>query len=160
KKEIEAYREKHQGPLMKRAKDIFRRMTLGSFENLKVGFDAKDKPVLRCVRPDGEELGTSALSTGSRDQLYLALRLATLERYATKNDPLPLVCDDILVHFDDERAKACLEILGEISKTTQILFFTHHERLVDLAKQAIPQSSLRAHELKTSLSVDSRQKVG
>lgn len=160
KKEIEAYREKHQGPLMKRARNLFRRMTLGSFNNLKVGFDGKDKPVLRCVRPDGEELGTDALSTGSRDQLYLALRLATLEQYAAKNDPLPLICDDILVHFDDERAKACLEILGEVSQMTQILFFTHHERLVDLARQAIPASALRSHDLKTSQGVDNRQKVG
>lgn len=160
RKEIEAYREKHQGPVLKRARGLFERMTLGSFDTLKVGFDSKDKPVLRCVRPDGEELGTEGLSTGSRDQLYLALRLASLERYAAKNDPLPLVCDDILVHFDDERAKACLEILGEISATTQVLFFTHHDRLVDLAQQAIPSERLRVHELRTGLSVDNRQRVG
>ena len=55
---------------------------------------------------------------------------------------MPLVVDDILVHFDDDRARAALEILGELSERTQVLFFTHHARLVELARQAVPQAKL------------------
>jgi len=74
-----------------------------------------------------------AMSEGTRDQLYLALRLATLERYLAHAEPLPLVIDDILVNFDDERSRATLEVLAELSRRTQVILFTHHARLRDLA---------------------------
>jgi uncharacterized protein YhaN len=87
------------------------------------------------------------LSVGTRDQLYLSLRLASLLRYADISAPMPLVLDDVLIHFDDERSSAALSVLAEVSKTVQVLFFTHHARLVDLARAAIPSSDLTIHEL-------------
>ena len=51
---------------------------------------------------------------------------------------MPLVLDDVLIHFDDGRARAALRVLGEFAATTQVLFFTHHERLVELAREALP----------------------
>jgi uncharacterized protein YhaN len=50
-------------------------------------------------------------------------------------DPLPLVVDDILLHSDEERSRAILEILAGLSNRTQVLFFTHHRRHVDLARE-------------------------
>src|SRR4029077_21055610 len=79
--------------------------------------------------------------------LYLALRLATLERYVETNPPMPLVVDDILIHFDDDRARAALRALGELSKKTQVLFFTHHARLVELATSTLAVGSVRVHTL-------------
>jgi len=58
---------------------------------------------------------------------------------------LPLVLDDILINFDDLRAKATFEVLGKLSQKTQVLFFTHHTRLVEIAKQCTEQ--LWVHEL-------------
>jgi uncharacterized protein YhaN len=146
-REIERYREENQGPIVARASELFRRLTLGSFTSLKVDFDEKDNPVLLGVRSDGRELLAPAMSDGTRDQLFLALRVATLERYFEHGDPLPMVVDDILVHFDDERARAALEILAELSQRTQVLFFTHHERLVQLATEAIDPARLSIREL-------------
>ena len=96
---------------------------------------------------DGKELTVSALSDGTRDQLYLALRLASLERYAEQSELLPFILDDILIHFDDERARAALAVLCELSATTQVLFFTHHARLIDLSRDLDPQR-VRHHTLR------------
>jgi uncharacterized protein YhaN len=141
-REIERYRQENQGPILARASELFRRLTLGAFASLKVDFDEKDTPVLLGVRSTGQELLAPAMSEGTRDQLFLALRIATLERYFEHGDPVPMVVDDILVHFDDERARAALEILAELSQRTQVLFFTHHERLVQLAAQAVDPAHL------------------
>jgi len=87
------------------------------------------------------------LSDGARDQLYLALRLASLERFGEHAELMPLLLDDVLIHFDDERARATLGVLGELSATTQVLFFTHHARHVELAREAIPARVLVEHRL-------------
>jgi uncharacterized protein YhaN len=60
---------------------------------------------------------------------------------------MPLVLDDVLIQFDDERSRAALEVIAELATRMQVLFFTHHRRLVDLATAAVPASSLTIHEL-------------
>jgi uncharacterized protein YhaN len=146
-REIESYRQKNQGPIVTRASELFRRLTLGSFVALRTDFDEDDKPVLRGVRASGGEVDVLAMSDGTRDQLYLALRVATLERYADQGNPMPVVLDDILVHFDDDRARAALELIGDLSERMQVLFFTHHARLVELARETIRGAKLSIREL-------------
>ncbi len=145
-REIERYRQHHQGPILARAGELFPRLTLGRYTSLSVGFDDKDEPALRCQRADGSEIAVSGLSDGTRDQLYLALRLASLERYAQRSELLPFVVDDVLIHFDDERARAALEVLVEFAAQTQVLFFTHHQRLVELA-EGLGEQRVRHHRL-------------
>jgi len=87
------------------------------------------------MRPTGEKIGVTGMSDGTRDQLYLALRIASLEKYLAANEPMPFIVDDILIRFDDDRATAALNILAELSKKTQVLFLTHHARLVELAQK-------------------------
>jgi len=87
------------------------------------------------------------LSAGTRDQLYLALRLAGIEQHLKHNQPLPLVIDDLLINFDDERSAATMKYLGELAKKTQVLFFTHHNRMVEIARKAVGGEMLRVHEL-------------
>lgn len=135
RKAMEIYRAGNQGPLIGRAGELFARLTLGSFSSIRLDYGEADEPALYGVRPKGSLVGVAGMSDGSLDQLYLALRLATLERYLEKNEAMPFVVDDILIRFDDERAKAALEVLAELSRKTQVLFFTHHSRMFDLAKK-------------------------
>jgi uncharacterized protein YhaN len=88
------------------------------------------------------------MSTGTRDQLYLALRLATLDQDLAGSEPLPFVVDDILIQFDDRRAQATLEALADFSARTQVILFTHHARVVEQAR-AIPgpEGRVFVHEL-------------
>ena len=55
--------------------------------------------------------------------------------------------DDVLIHFDDGRAWAALEVLGELSTRIQILFFTHLERDLVLSAEAVPRSRRIEHRL-------------
>ncbi len=146
-REIESYRKRNQGPIMERAGAFFRRMTLNAFMDLSIGFAENDQMMLLCVRADGRKVPVEGLSEGTRDQLYLALRLASLERYVEQGDPPPLVVDDILINFDDQRAGATLVLLGELAEKTQVLFFTHHRRLLELAREVIPGERFREHDL-------------
>jgi uncharacterized protein YhaN len=134
-REIERYRSENQEPLIKRASQLFSTLTLNSFAGLTTDFNDKDVPIIVGVRPAGEKIGVSGMSDGTRDQLYLALRVASLEKYVDANEPMPFIVDDILIRFDDERAMAALNVLVDLSKKTQVLFLTHHTRLVELAQK-------------------------
>ena len=82
------------------------------------------------------------LSRGTKEQLYLALRLGYADNYTKdiNNEPngmynLPLIIDDAFVNFDPERTKYILKCLADFSKTNQVLFFTcHSESVKDLLK--------------------------
>ncbi|MGB7933394.1 MAG: chromosome segregation protein SMC, partial [Gammaproteobacteria bacterium] len=132
--EIERYRQKHQGPLLERASEHFAVLTEGSFAGLRADFNEKDEPVLVGMRPNDDRVYVEGMSSGTRDQLYLALRLASLEKYMESAEPMPFIVDDILVHFDDERSRATLGVLAELARKTQIILFTHHRRLVEQAQ--------------------------
>ena len=131
--------QKNEGPVLGRASDLFRRLTLGSFEALRIEFDDdRGEQVVAGVRPNSKTVVPTAMSEGTCDQLYLALRLASLEIWLKRGEPMPFIVDDILVSFDNPRAVATLKILAELSTQTQVIFFAHHEHLVDWPRSACP----------------------
>lgn len=131
---IRDYGERHRGPILTRASELFGDLTGGAFAELVADADG-ERHVLLARRLGGELCTAAALSDGARDQLYLALRLAGLEhQLAATAEPPPVVLDDVLVHFDDRRAAAAIRALGELGRRTQTLLFTHHERVVELAE--------------------------
>ena len=144
---IEDYRKKNQAPVLARAGELFSRLTLGSYVNLRDELDDGGKPILLGVRPNDEEVSIDGMSDGSRDQLYLSLRLATLEQHLSKGEPMPFIVDDILIGFDDNRTKVCLEVLAELAASTQVLLFTHHRRVLDLADALEAKTGIITHEL-------------
>jgi uncharacterized protein YhaN len=139
---VDRYRERSQGPLLRRAGELFSELTLGAFVRLAVRFDEDDKPRLAAVRSGGGDVEVEGMSEGTRDQLYLALRIASLERMIETTDPLPLVLDDVLVQFDDDRAAAALRVLARLAGRMQVLFFTHHAHLVEIARRTLPADQL------------------
>lgn len=145
---IDDYRREHQGPVMERAAAIFAQLTCGAYEGIDDAFDG-DELVLVGVRSGGRPVRVHAMSDGTRDQLYLALRIASLHHDldAARHEPMPLVVDDILIAFDDERASATMQVLAQLAERTQVLFFTHHRRLVELAEEHVPAGLLGIHEL-------------
>lgn len=149
--EIDRYRERNQSPILKRASEIFRVLTINSFSGIEIDY-RDDKPVIVCVRPSREIIGVESLSEGTCDQLYLALKLATLEKYLEENEPLPFIVDDILINFDDSRAESCLMILAELAEKTQVIFFTHHAHLIEIAKDTLPADKLKILRLPQKIS--------
>ena len=144
---IERYREQNQGPILARASELFAVLTGGSFNRLQIDDDGNGHSVIKGVRPGGLMVGVEGMSDGTHDQLYLALRLASLESWLTSHEPVPFIVDDILLSFDDDRATAALHALAELSRKTQVLFFTHHHHLVELAGSKLPGDLVFIHEL-------------
>ena len=144
---IERYREKNQGSILMRASVLFASLTGRSFARLQIDDDGDGRSVLKGVRPDGRLVTVEGMSDGSHDQLYLALRLASLEAWLQSHEPVPFVVDDILLNFDDVRATAALTALTELSRRTQVLFFTHHRHIVDLACAHLRSDAIFVHEL-------------
>jgi uncharacterized protein YhaN len=112
-------------------------LTHGSFEALRVELDDKDVAHLIGVRPDGARVPVSGMSTGTADQLYLALRIAAVTDYLDRAAGLPFIADDLFINFDDDRAAAGFRVLGELAEKTQVLFFTHHQHLVEIARATL-----------------------
>ncbi|NYT82955.1 AAA family ATPase [Alcaligenaceae bacterium] len=130
---IDRYREEKQGPVLARASDIFSKLTLGAFERLRVDFE-REPMALQGQRADGRLVGIEGLSDGTRDQLYLALRLAALELHLEQSAPLPFIADDLFINYDDARAEAGLRALADLSRRTQVIFLSHHDHIEELAR--------------------------
>jgi uncharacterized protein YhaN len=60
---------------------------------------------------------------------------------------MPFVVDDILIGFDDNRTRICLEVLAELAVSTQVLLFTHHRRVLELAGELEGKAGIFKHEL-------------
>jgi chromosome segregation protein len=85
---IERHRAKVQDPMIARASTLFAMATASAFVGLGIDYGDEDQPVLVARRADGERVQVAGLSEGTRDQLFLALRLALLERRTS--EPMPL----------------------------------------------------------------------
>jgi uncharacterized protein YhaN len=143
--QIERYRRENEGPLVKRASEHFSTLTLGSFDGLITDFNERDEPVLAGIRSGGERLYVEGMSSGTRDQLYLALRLASLEKYMESAEPMPFIVDDVLVDFDDARSQAALNALVELAEKTQVILFTHHSQVVEQSRKL--KGTVQIHDL-------------
>ena len=133
---IASYRDRHQGPILQRASSLFCRLTLGDYAGLATAFGQDDNLVLVAVRQNKEQVEVAGLSDGTRDQMYLALRLAAIEHHIETVAACPVIFDDILINSDDSRSAAALEVISQLAQRTQVLFFTHHSRLAELAASA------------------------
>lgn len=133
---IEKFRETRQGPMLAKASGMFQTLTQGSFARLLVDSEG-DKPSLLGIRADGQQVDVKGMSDGTRDQLYLALRLAALSLQVDQGLRMPLIADDLFINFDDGRTTAGLTVLGELSRNMQIVFLTHHDHLVPLARSVL-----------------------
>ncbi len=115
------------------ASQLFAALTGKSFVGLPLDY-REDILTLVAARADGQRVPIAGLSEGTLDQLYLTLRLAALGEFAARADPLPFICDDLLVSFDDARAGFALDVLAEAGTDLQIILFTHHRHVADQAK--------------------------
>lgn len=143
---VDRHRSSSQAPLIAAAGTMLARVTVNSVTGLTLDYDANDRPQIVATRPDGSKIGAESLSEGTRDQLYLALRLASLAGRGLDRS-LPLICDDLLITADDGRASQILTILADASSWTQVLVFTHHEHLIPIIDAAVGPENYMLHRL-------------
>lgn len=132
---LESVEKSGDSVLLNRFSTIFSALTRGAHERVVTEQDDSGIARLRLIqaRHPEERQTIDQLSEGTRDQLFLALRVAAIEKHLTTAEPLPFIGDDILQTFDDDRALAALRVLAELSQRTQVIVLTHHRHVVDLA---------------------------
>ena len=82
---------------------------------------------------DGRFFPVERLSQGTIDQMYLSLRLASID--AISNEKMPIILDETFAFFDDDRLKNMLNFLNENYKDNQIIIFTCSRREIELLKK-------------------------
>ncbi|KAA8608262.1 YhaN family protein [Salipiger aestuarii] len=128
-------REDRRGPMLTAAQHAFATVTGGEWPRLETRPGGTGEQLVG-VRHD-RKVPADAMSTGTRAQLYLALRIAGHADFTRRFGPLPFVTDDILETFDDTRAAATLEMTAGMGQLGQAIMFTHHAHLVALARERI-----------------------
>ena len=143
---LNRFRERAQGPMVALASSYFSLITGGLYERL-VTDDTEAQPVLCALRAGGSRIKVEEMSEGTADQLYLALRLAALELRRTSHPQMPLVLDDALITSDDERAANILRALAQFAEEGQVMIFTHHRHLIEVARATLGDQGFITHHL-------------
>jgi len=125
---VNRFEKEHQPELLNIINKIFGKITNGSYTHIKTSLD-KENP-FRVVDKNGNEKTPEQLSTGTREQLYLAIRLGYIEYYSRKSEILPIIMDDVMVNFDDKRAQNTAKTIMDLSKDKQIILMTCHENTI------------------------------
>jgi uncharacterized protein YhaN len=133
---VSRFEKDNQPEMMATVSRLLGQMTGGKYIEFDRTSGGKQNVLIR--RFDGVERAPSQLSTGTREQLYLAIRLAYVLHYCNQNQPLPIIIDDVLVNFDEARTRQTLAALADISQSAQVLFFTCHPHMVALACDVVP----------------------
>ena len=127
---------RHRSSMLRDVEEAFVAMTTPAWTGVDVWSQAEGEKLIG-ILPTGDTVPVEQMSTGTMGQLYFALRLAGYRSFAREPGPLPMILDDIMETFDDDRAGAALRLCAEIGKSGQAILFTHHAHLVELAKKAI-----------------------
>jgi len=135
------YESERQPETLRAASEYLRVLTGGRM--LRVWTPLGDR-TLRVDQADGRTLAVEALSRGTREQLFLSLRLALADWFARRGTRLPLILDDVLVNFDSQRAEAAARLLHRFAEDGhQLLVFTCHEHMLALfGELAVPVGRL------------------
>ncbi|PPQ29947.1 AAA family ATPase [Rhodopila globiformis] len=144
---LKSVEETGDSALLRRIGAIFQDLTLGAYTRVtsEADGDSAARLVLLQEAFPEERQSVDQLSEGTRDQLFLALRVAEIERHLHSATPLPFIGDDILQTFDDERAVAAMRVLVDLSRQTQVILLTHHRHVLDLSAR-LPAGSVHVCE--------------
>ena len=134
---LRRYRDSHRSGMLARASDAFRHLTCGEYTGLAAQPEGTTEVLVALPGKGGAKLATD-LSKGTRFQLYLALRIAGYHELAKSRPPVPFIADDIMETFDDGRAAQAFALLGEMSRSGQVIYLTHHQHLCDIAVATCP----------------------
>jgi len=142
---LRAYRDRHRSSMMARASEAFALISRGAYSELFTQ-PSNGSELLIAKGIDGSSKIASELSKGTRFQLYLALRVAGYHEFARARAPVPFLADDIMETFDDFRAEEAFRLLAAMAGQGQIVYFTHHRHLCEIARAVEP--SIKIHTLK------------
>lgn len=130
------FEEEKQPEVLQRSSQYLQQMTNGAYIRI---IAPGDQPALLAETTDRRLLDSAFLSRGTQEQLYLAMRFALCDA-ASPDQPLPLLLDDLFVHFDEGRLANTLPVLESLASTRQVLLFTCHARVAQTIAEGIPSA--------------------
>jgi uncharacterized protein YhaN len=119
----ERYEREHRPEVLRAAEQLMAEWTGGRYVRILAPLG---RQVQELMRGDGTTVPLGGLSTGTAQQLYLALRFGLVEHFAREAESLPIVMDDILVNFDPNRAARAARSIEDLASRHQVLYFTCH----------------------------------
>ena len=119
----ERYEREHRPEVLRAAEALLAAWTDGRYVRILAPLG---RQVQELVRNDGTTVPLGGLSTGTAQQLYLALRFGLVDHFARQAESLPVVMDDILVNFDPARAERAARSIEDLARRHQVLYFTCH----------------------------------
>ena len=144
----EEYESKRQPESLKEASGYLHRLTEGQYQRIWTRMVGKE---LLCDTVNNETITVDKLSRGTREAVYLSLRLALVGAFAKRGKVLPMVLDDVLVNFDSRRAQAAAELLCDFSsKGYQLLIFTCHEHIANMFHEMKANVKILPHHLQVA----------
>ena len=105
----------------------------------------KDREALIGQARLGDSKLAVEMSKNTQFQLYLALRLAGYEEFASARPSVPFIADDIIETFDEPRSEGVFKLFGRMAHVGEVIYLTHHRHMCEIAKQAVPNE--RIHEI-------------
>ena len=127
------FERERQPEVIRLASRYFAQMTEGAYRRVAL---TEEKMSLAAETAGGAMVDSAFLSRGTQEQLYLALRLALAETISLP-EPLPLLLDDLFVHFDAGRLARTAETLREIAGGRQVVLFTCHAHVAERVLEAL-----------------------
>lgn len=104
------------------AEGLFHELTGGRYESLIVTESGR----FEVIANDGMSYPIGELSQATKEQAYIALRLA-LAASILETAPFPIIMDDPFVHFDGQRLSRMIELLNQLQQHHQFIYFTCHK---------------------------------
>ncbi|WP_152654903.1 AAA family ATPase [Oceanobacillus sp. CFH 90083] len=120
------YKDTYLTLVMEAAQIYFKEITRNQYDTIYS--PAAEQPFQVENSKTKQRFRIEELSQGTRDQLYISLKLAINEVMA-KTSGLPFLMDDAFVHFDRERTESMQQVLKRLSENQQVLLFTCHREL-------------------------------
>lgn len=115
-------KEKKLPAVLAQAQHYFNKLTAGAYHGLTMNMDG----YFEAERKDGTYFRIAELSQATKEQAYLALRLS-LAVSMKESHPFPIIMDDAFVHFDRSRLQQMINLVTELQKDHQFIYFTCHE---------------------------------
>ena len=135
---ISVWESRSQPEVYAQASRLMARMTGGAWTEVRMN----ERGRLSVVDAFKAERDPLHLSLGTCQQLYLSLRIALLTAADHVGRVVPILADDILVNFDDERRRGAAEALAELARTRQVIMFTCHKDMAKLMQKVDPGLNL------------------
>jgi len=137
---IELFAEESEPELIQLARGFLSQLTGGRYVGVEHQRGKGGGFLVRAS--EGTALPPSQLSSGTREQLYLALRMAYISHHCRQHEPLPVLMDDCFVNFDDDRMHHAIEAVGQWTGDIQTVIFSCHQRTRDAVESLLPAAKI------------------